>query len=129
MQQCVIFIWIICLSERGVNELISSGLFVLFTVLCFVVRPLFKDSFMQWLFSYITVRNIDICTIVLSFSISRVMPYPSYANPLVRLILYFGIFYLIRRYVRPIYGQIIEHWNVFFCVAVAFVSTCNGGAY
>lgn len=95
--------------------------FVLFTVLCFVVRPLFRDSFMQWLFSYITVRNIDICTIVLSFSISRVMPYPSYANPLVRFFLYLWVFYLIQRYVRPMYAKMIEHWNVFFYVAAALV--------
>lgn len=31
---------------------------ILFAVLCFAVRPLFKDTFMQWLFSYLTVQNI-----------------------------------------------------------------------
>jgi signal transduction histidine kinase len=115
-----IMIAVFCYLSNNLTQ-VAKWEFVLFTILCFVVRSLFKDSFMQWLFSYITVRNIDICTTVLSFSISRVMPYPSYANPLVRVVLYLGIFYLIRRYIRPMYGKIIEHWNVFFYVAAALV--------
>jgi len=57
-------------------------------VLCFAVRTLFKDTFMQWLFSYITVQNIDI-VIILSFDGSRHLPYPFYANSLLRAILFY----------------------------------------
>lgn len=92
---------------------------LIFTVLCFLIRPLFKDSFMQWLFTYLTVQNIAMCIIVLSFSISRVMPYPMYANTFLRLILFSGIIFVIRRYMYPLYRQIVIHWNVFFYMALA----------
>jgi signal transduction histidine kinase len=101
---------------------LAKWLVVLFTILCIVVRPLFQDSFMQWLFSYITVLNIDICTIVLSLSISNSLPYRSYAIPMIRLVLYLSIFYLLNRYVRPIYRQMMEHWHVFFFVAASLVT-------
>lgn len=55
---------------------LAKWLVVLFTILCIVVRPIFQDSFMQWLFSY----------------------------------------------VRPIYRQMIEHWNVFFFVAASLIA-------
>jgi signal transduction histidine kinase len=95
---------------------------ILFTVLCFAVRPLFRDSFMQWLFSYITVQNINMSVVVLSYSLSRLMPYSQYANALVRLILFSGTIFLLRRYVRPLYRQMVEHWNVFFYVAAAIIA-------
>lgn len=95
---------------------------ILFTVLCFVVRPLFRDNFMQWLFSYITVQNINMSVVVLSFSISRLVPYHMYANGLVRFVLYSGIIFVLRRYIRPLYHQMVEYWNVFFYVAAAIAA-------
>lgn len=95
---------------------------ILFTILCFVVRPLFQDSFMQWLFSYITVQNINMSVVVLSFSLSRPMPYYMYANALIRLLLFSGIIIILHRYVRPLYRQIVEHWNVFFYVSAAILA-------
>lgn len=101
---------------------LAKWLVVLFTVLCIVVRPLFQDSFMQWLFSYFTVLNIDICTIVLSFSLSQWLPYRIYSIPMIRLVLYLSVFYLLRRYVRPVYRQMVEHWYVFFFVAASLIA-------
>lgn len=96
---------------------------VLFAVLCFAVRPMFKDTFMQWLFSYITVQNISDIVIILSFEIGRHLPYPAYANSLLRAIL-FGIFLLILvRYVRPLYRQAVEHWTAYFAVALGLYIT------
>lgn len=40
---------------------------ILFAVLCFVIKPLFKDNFMQWLFSYITIQNISAIVVVIGF--------------------------------------------------------------
>jgi signal transduction histidine kinase len=96
---------------------------VLFAVLCFAVRPMFRDTFMQWLFSYITVQNISDAVIILSFAGSRHLPYPPYANSLLRLLL-FGIFLLILvRYVRPLYRQAVEHWTAYFAVALGLYIT------
>ena len=92
---------------------------VLFAVLCFVVRPAFKDNFMQWLFSYLTVQNISDTVIVLSFIGSRRLPYPAYANSILRMIL-FGVFlFILSRYIRPLYRQAVEHWTAYFAVALA----------
>ena len=109
----------------GNLTLLSKLDIVLFAVLCFAVRPLFKDTFMQWLFSYITVQNISDIVIILSFDGSRYLPYPAYANSLLRAIL-FGIFLLVlSRYVRPLYRQAVEHWTAYFAVALGLYITFN----
>lgn len=96
---------------------------VLFAVLCFAVRPVFKDNFMQWLFSYLTVQNISDTVIVLSFIVSRKLPYPIYTNSLLRFIL-FGVFLLILwRYIRPLYRQVVKHWMAYFAVALGIYIT------
>ena len=88
-----------------------------FPILCFIIRPAFKDNFMQWLFSYLTVLNISQTVIVLSFIGSRILPYPIYANSILRILLY-GIFCLVlSRYVRPLYKQAVEHWTAYFAIA------------
>lgn len=97
--------------------------FVIFAVLCFVVRPLFKDTFMQWLFSYITVQNVSDIVIILSFILSRRLPYPTYANSIIRLVLFLVFYFILKRWVRPLYLQLVEKWNVFFYVALAIYLT------
>ena len=109
----------------GNLTLLSKLDIVLFAVLCFAVRPMFKDTFMQWLFSYITVQNISDIVIILSFEIGRYLPYPTYANSLLRTIL-FGVFLLVlSRYVRPLYRQAVEHWTAYFAVALGLYITFN----
>lgn len=103
----------------GDLTLLSKLNVVLFTMLCFAIRPLFQDSFMQWLFSYITIQNINVAVIVLSFLGSRHLPYPIYANTVLRLVLSLSIVFLLRRYVRPLYRQMVERWNNFFYVAAS----------
>ncbi len=91
---------------------------VLFTLLCFAAKPLFKDNFMQWLYSYMTVQNANVLAVVLSYDISRFFPSPAYANPAVRLALFIGIIILFRYWIRPLYRQAVNHWNIFFYVAL-----------
>lgn len=92
---------------------------VVLTVLCFAIKPLFRETFMQWLFSYITVQNVNVVIVVLSFIISRYLPMPVYANTLVRLVLYLALLLLLRYLVRTLYRQVVEQWNIFFYVALA----------
>jgi hypothetical protein len=92
---------------------------ILFAVLCFVIKPLFKDNFMQWLFSYITLQNISAMVVVIGFVISEQLPYPLYANVPIRLVLFLLFYWLLRYFVRPLYRQMVEHWNVFFYLALA----------
>ncbi len=92
---------------------------ILFALLCFVIKPLFKDNFMQWLFSYITIQNISAMIVVIGFVSSEQFPYPLYANVPIRLVLFLFFYWLLRCHVRPLYHQMVEHWNVFFYVAFA----------
>lgn len=105
--------------------LLSKLDIVLFAVLCFAVRPLFKDTFMQWLFSYLTVQNISDAVIILSFIGSRHLPYPPYANSLLRAILFGAFLLTLWRYVRPLYRQAVEHWTAYFTVALGLYITFN----
>lgn len=109
----------------GNLTLLSKLDIVLFAVLCFAVRPLFKDTFMQWLFSYITVQNISDIVIILSFDGSRHLPYPAYANSLLRAILFSAFLLVLWRYVRPLYRQAVEHWTAYFAVALGLYITFN----
>ncbi len=96
---------------------------ILFIVLCFAVRPLFRDSFMQWLFSYLTVQNISLAVVVLSFVGSRRLPYPVYANSVLRFLLFGAILFILLRYVRPLYRQAVQHWTAYFTVALTIYIT------
>ena len=109
----------------GNLTLLSKLDIVLFAVLCFAVRPLFKDTFMQWLFSYLTVQNVSDAVIVLSFIGSRRMPYPVYSNSLLRLILFGAFLLVLSRYVRPLYRHAVEHWTAYFAVALGIYITFN----
>lgn len=91
---------------------------IMYAVLCFAVRPAFKDNFMQWLFSYLTVQNINATVVVISFIGSRRLPYPAYANSMLRLILFGTFLIILLRYVRPLYRQAVEHWRANFAVAL-----------
>ena len=102
----------------GSLTLLAQLDFVLFGALCFIVRPFFRDTFAQWMFSYLTVQNISCVVVVLSFLISRYLPAPVYANILLRLVLFLGFYFLFRYTVCPLYRQLTEHWNVFFYVAL-----------
>lgn len=109
----------------GNLTLLSKLDIVLFAVLCFGVRPLFKDTFMQWLFSYLTVQNISDMVIILSFIGSRHLPYPAYANSLLRMILFGAFLLVLSCYVRPLYRQAVEHWAAYFAVALGIYITFN----
>ncbi|ATW26672.1 GHKL domain-containing protein [Candidatus Formimonas warabiya] len=108
---------------NGTLTLLAKIDMVLFAVLCFAVKPLFKDTFMQWLFSYITIQNVSDMVIVLSFIGSRHLPYPPYANVAIRLVLFLLFYWLLRFKVRPLYRQMVEHWSVFFYVALTVWAT------
>lgn len=90
---------------------------LLFTLLCFAVRPFFSDSFMQWLFSYITAINVSFIVVILSFIFSRPLPHPEYANTVLRLFLFAAFILLFRKVLRNLYHQVAKHWTVFFYVA------------
>lgn len=107
----------VCYISYNLNLLTTLDLIV-FTALSFAIKPLFKDTFMQWMYSYITVLNANMLVVVLSYHLSRPFPYPMYANTAVRFVLFSGIILLFRYVLRPLYRQAVNHWSIFFYVAL-----------
>ena len=92
--------------------------FALFTMLCFAIKPFFTDNFPQWIFSFTTTQNINMAIMIVSFVISRYLPFPVYANTAVRIILYIIFFLVFHFLIRPIYRQSLEHSSIFFSVSI-----------
>lgn len=69
-----------CYSSGNLTLLAKIDV-VLFVLLCFAARPFFRDSFMQWLFSYITVMNVSFIVLVLSFVFQGLCPTPHMRTP------------------------------------------------
>lgn len=109
---------LLCYASGNLTLLARMEL-ILFAFLCFAIRPLFRESFMQWMFSFLTLEIVIMCVVVLSFSISAIMPYPLYSITLIRFLLYSAIIFVLNRFIRPLYRQMVAHWNVFFYVAAA----------
>ena len=61
--------------------------------------------------------------VVLSFVVSRYLPYPAYLNPFLRVILFGAFLLILSRYVRPLYRQAVEHWTAYFAVAMSIAVT------
>ena len=89
------------------------------TLFFFAIRPFFQDTFMQWLFSCLTVLNVDVIVVVLSYFGCQYLPYPRYANTVLRFVLLGALILLLRKVLNPVYRQMVEHWGVFFYVAVS----------
>ena len=106
-----------CYISANINLLTSLDLIFLIT-LSFALKPMFKDSFMQWMYSYITVLNANMLVIVLSYYLSRPFTYPMYANTAIRFVLFMGIILLFRTVIRPLYRQAVNHWSIFFYVGL-----------
>lgn len=77
----------------------------LIVVICVAMRPLFRDTFRQWLFSFITMANAFVAIIVLSYLLSRPLPWPAYAHTALRVVLFAGLITLFRRHIQPLYRE------------------------
>ena len=87
---------------------------IFFLALGLAFKPLVRESLMQWCFNFLTAANLLMVISVLSYHMSGYLPEPRYANTVVRLALYLAVIALFRRYLRPLYRQIVENWQVFF---------------
>ncbi len=91
-----------------------------------VAKPLFRDTAAQWMFNCITAMNAFAVVTVLSYYAAGFLPFPSYANSAVRLLLFSLLIVLFRR-LRPLYRQAVERWQAF--VIVVFALSLNIGYY
>lgn len=92
-----------------------------FVLLFMAIKPLFLDSMMQWLFNLITVINVYIAIVILSFHFCYYLPYPPYAVTFLRFILFAIVIFLFQRWLRPLYWQAVNHWRVFILLVAGIL--------
>ncbi len=101
------------------NDYTTLGkLDILFFILVGVaVKPFFRETLMQWLFNCLTAMNVYAVTVILSYYLCGLFPYPHYAITVLRTLLFAAAILLFRKRLRPLYRQAAEHWNVYLFVA------------
>ncbi len=92
--------------------------FIMLLLICVLGKPLFRETVMQWLFSFVTVMNIYAVVVFLSYTLSGYLPWPLYANTLIRLLMFLGLALVFGKIVRPIYRKVMQHWPVFFLLVL-----------
>ncbi len=91
---------------------------VMFVVIGLALKPLAKVSFMQWCFNFLTIINISMIIVFLSFHLSRFLPMPHYSHTILRLILYILVIFLFHRYLLPLYQSIVKNWPIFSVMVI-----------
>ncbi len=85
------------------------------------LKFLSTDSIMKWLFNVITAINVLFFVTVISYVLSRLLPYPMYANTAVRIVLYIIFIILFKKFVHPLYRQVVDRWRQFLFVTVGIM--------
>lgn len=103
------------------NAMVYSTLFLLVPVL-FTIRLFFESSFLEWTFNVLTSLNVYCVAFFLSYRISRVLPYPRYADVALLALLMGGACMLFRRGLQPVYEMAVEHWQIYILPALSIFS-------
>lgn len=88
-----------------------------FVVIGFLVKPLFQETLMQWLFNCFTVLNVYAIAVVTSYHLCDFFPYPYYSISLLRLAVFGLAVMLFHKRLRPFYRQAAEHWTIYLIVS------------
>ena len=91
---------------------------VMFVVLGLALKPLARVSFLQWCFSFLTIFNIAMLIIILSFHLSRFFPMPHYTHTILRLVLYIAVILAFQYYLLPLYRSIVNNWPIFSVLVI-----------
>lgn len=91
-------------------------------VIGIVLKPLFIDKTMQWCFSYITMLNIYIAVVFLSYMLRGVFPNPSYGVVYLRLILFSFIVVVFQKRVSRLYRKVLDYWHIYILPVVSLLA-------
>lgn len=83
------------------------------------VKPLFQETLLQWLFNCLTAMNVYAATVIVSYYLCGIFPYPGYAVTLLRFLLFAVAIMLFRKRLSPLYRQVAEQWSVYLFVAAS----------
>ena len=91
-------------------------------VIGIALKPLFTDKIMQWCFSYITMLNILIAVVFLSYIFSDMFPWPIYGNILLRLVLFSLIIAVFYKRVSKLYKNVLDYWHIYILPVAALLA-------
>jgi signal transduction histidine kinase len=88
-------------------------------VIAIALKPLFADKIMQWCFSYITMLNVYVAVVVLSYMFCDIFPRPIYGNSYLRLILFSVIVVVFHKWVSKPYRNVLDYWHIYMLPIVS----------
>lgn len=91
---------------------------VMLLVIAVTLKPLFRETVAQWCFSFVTLLNIYVAVVIISYSLCDFFPNPYYAITALRLVLFAAVTFALRRYFLPLYRQVLGRWNVYILMLV-----------
>jgi signal transduction histidine kinase len=91
-------------------------------VIGIALKPLFSDKIMQWCFSYITMLNIYIAVVFLSYILSDIFTRPIYGNVYLRLILFSIIVVVFHKWVSKPYRTVLDYWHIYMFPIVTLLA-------
>lgn len=100
--------------------------FIMLLVIGIALKPLFADKIMQWSFSFITMVNIYVAVVFLSYILSDLFPWPVYGNIFLRLILFWIIIVVFRKRVSKLYRNVLDYWHIYILPAVSLLACFLG---
>lgn len=87
-----------------------------------VLKPFFKDKFMQWCFSFITLLNIYLAIVFLSYILRGIFPNPIYGVINLRLLLFLIVIFVFHKRVSKPYRNVLEYWHIYIMPTVALLA-------
>ena len=86
------------------------------------LKPLFIDKIMQWCFSYITMLNIYVAVVILSYMLRGIFPNPSYGIVYLRLILFSAIVVVFHKWISRLYRKVLDYWHIYILPVVSLLA-------
>ncbi len=95
--------------------------FIMFIFIAIALKPLFSETAMQWCFSFVTLINIDVSIVFLSYILSDIFPNPYYGNVILRAVFLGGVVFVFWKKVGPLYNRVKEYWHVYSLLTVTLL--------
>ena len=95
---------------------------VMLLVIGVALKPLFLDGIMQWFFSYVTMLNIYVAVVFLSYMLRGIFPNPVYGIVYLRLILFSAIIFVFLKRVSKLYRKVLDYWHIYLLPITALLA-------
>lgn len=87
---------------------------------------MFKETIAQWCFNFITLLNIYIAIVILSYFLCDYFFNPYYSITFIRFLLFASVTFVLKQYFLPIYREVLNHWNTYILMLIGlFINLAN----